>query len=79
MLMASGSKVRGRQIVNLTWNGATSSMVDIYRNGVVIATVPNTPPNSYRDSPGGHGHDTYTYQVCNAGTNTCSNQATVTF
>ena len=27
----------------------------------------------------GRGHATYTYQVCNAGTQTCSNQVTVTF
>jgi serine protease len=33
----------------------------------------------YTDSIGGHGHATYTYQVCNAGTQSCSNQATVTF
>ncbi len=78
MLTALGSKVRGQQIVDLTWNGATSGSVDIYRNNVRIATVPNTP-SSYRDFPGGHGHDTYTYQVCNAGSQTCSNQATVTF
>jgi serine protease len=77
MLMASGSKVRGRQIVDLTWNGATSSNVDIFRNGTRIVTVPNS--GAYTDSPGGRGHATYTYQVCNAGTQTCSNQATVTF
>jgi len=33
----------------------------------------------YTDSPGGRGHATYIYQVLNAGTQTCSNQATVTF
>jgi hypothetical protein len=78
MLTALGSKVRGQQIVDLTWNGATSDSVDIYRNNVIIATVPNTP-SSYRDFPGGHGHGSFTYQVCNAGSQTCSNQATVTF
>ena len=34
---------------------------------------------AYTDSPGARGHATYTYKVCNAGTQTCSNQATVTF
>jgi len=77
-LMATGSKVRGRQIVDLSWSGVTSGNLDIYRNGVVIATVPNTP-SSYRDFPGGHGHDTYIYKVCNQGSQTCSNQVTVTF
>ena len=75
MLTASGSKVQGREVVNLSWTGATGS-VDIYRNGRVIATVNG---NSYTDSTGVRGHGSFTYQVCNARTNTCSNQATVTF
>jgi serine protease len=78
MLTARGSKVRGQQIVDLTWNGATSASVDIYRDNVKIATVSNTP-SSYRDFPGGHGHDIYTYKVCEMGIQTCSNQVTVTF
>ena len=76
-LTARGYKVHGRQRVDLAWSGATSSKVDIYRNGTRIVTVPNN--GAYTDSPGGRGHDTYTYQVCNAGTQTCSNQATVRF
>ena len=63
--------------MDLSWNGATSSNVDIYRNGPILVTVPNT--GSYTDSTGQKGHATFTYQVCNAGTNTCSNQTTVTF
>jgi hypothetical protein len=66
--------------VDLSWSGATSSNVDIYRNGGVIATVPNVPNgNSYTDSTGTRGHASFTYQVCEAGTQTCSNNATVTF
>jgi hypothetical protein len=76
-LTGRGYKVHGRQTVDLAWSGATSSNVDIYRNGTRIVTVPNT--GAYTDSPGGRGHATYTYQVCNAGTQTCSNQLTVTF
>ena len=34
---------------------------------------------SYTDRTGQKGHATFTYKVCNAGTNTCSNQATVIF
>jgi hypothetical protein len=78
MLTASGRKVRGIDTVDLFWSGATGSNVDIYRNGVVIATVPNNP-GSYTDSTGQRGHATFTYKVCEAGTNTCSNQVTVTF
>ena len=76
-LTARGYKVQGRQTVDLSWSGATSSNVDIYRNGVLITTVPNN--GFYTDRIGARGHGTYTYQVCEAGTTTCSNQATVTF
>ena len=76
-LTARGYKVRGRHTVDLSWTGATSSNVDIYRNGVLIVTTLND--RFYTDSPGGHGHATYTYKVCNAGSQTCSNQVTVTF
>jgi hypothetical protein len=76
-LTAHGYKVQGRHQVDLAWSGATSNNVDIYRNGTRIVTVPNN--GAYTDSTGGHGHATYTYKVCNAGTQTCSNQVTVTF
>jgi outer membrane protein assembly factor BamB len=76
-LTARGYKVHGRQAVNLSWTGATSGNVDIYRNGVRIVTTLND--GFYTDSPGGRSHATYTYQVCNAASQTCSNQATVRF
>jgi hypothetical protein len=63
--------------VDLSWTGATSSNVDIYRNDVLIVTTLNE--GFYTDSPGGRGPATYTYQVCNADSQSCSNQATVTF
>ena len=63
--------------MDLSWTGATSSNVDIYRNGVLIVTTLND--RFYTDSPGGGGHATYTHKVCDAGSQTCSNQVTVTF
>jgi hypothetical protein len=63
--------------VDRSWSGAGSPNVDIYRNDVVVATTAND--GFYIESPGGRGHATYTYKVCQAGTQTCSNQATVTF
>jgi hypothetical protein len=63
--------------VDLSWSGASSTNVDIYRNGVVIVTTPND--GFYTDPVGGRGRATYTYRVCEAGTGTCSNNATVTF
>jgi hypothetical protein len=77
-LTASGRKVHGFDTVDLSWSGATSASVDIYRNGVIIATVPNTP-SSYTDNTGQKGRATFTYQVCEAGTQNCSNQVTVRF
>jgi subtilisin family serine protease len=76
-LSAATSKVGGINTVQLNWGGATSNNVDVYRNAVLITTVPNT--GAYSDSTGDSGRARYTYQVCEAGTQTCSNQATVTF
>jgi hypothetical protein len=77
-LSARGYKVQGRQAVDLSWNGASSNNIDIYRNGVLITTVPNIP-GFYTDQIGARGKGTYTYRVCNAGTQNCSNQITVRF
>jgi serine protease len=63
--------------VDLSWSGATSANVDIYRNGVFLRTVPNTSP--YTDSTGNKGRATFTYKVCEAGTQNCSNEVTVRF
>ena len=76
-LTARGYKVHGLQTVDLSWTGATSSSIDVYRNGLLVATVPNN--RLYTDHPNGRGHATYTYTVCEAGTGNCSNQVTVTF
>jgi hypothetical protein len=77
-LIARGYKVQGRQMVDLSWNGATSNSIDIYRNNVLIATVPNIP-GFYTDNIGVRGKGTYTYRVCGAGTQNCSSQVTVRF
>ena len=76
-LLARGYLVSGRRRADLSWSGATSNRVDIYRNGALIATPRNN--GFYTDRIGGPPPGTFTYQVCNRGTNTCSNQATVTF
>jgi hypothetical protein len=77
-LRASGRRVQGRHTVDLSWSGATSANIDIYRDGVVVATVPNT--GSYKDFIGARGGNVrYTYKVCEAGTQNCSNEVTVRF
>ena len=77
MLTANGYLVNGRRRADLSWTGATSNRVDIYRNGALLVRTRND--GFYTDRIGGSGPGSFTYQVCNAGTNTCSNQATVTF
>jgi hypothetical protein len=76
-LSARGYKVQGRQRADLSWSGATSTNVDVYRNNALITTTAND--GFYTDIIGGRGHATYTYRVCEAGSQTCSNQVTVTF
>jgi hypothetical protein len=77
LLQASGRKVGGINTVRLRWSGATSSNIDVYRDGIVVATVPNT--GGHTDSTGDAGQARYTYKVCEAGTSTCSNEVTVRF
>lgn len=76
-LEVGGSKVRGRWVSALSWSGTTASQIDVYRDGSRIATVSNS--GAYSDETGLRGSATLTYQVCNAGTSTCSNEASVTF
>jgi hypothetical protein len=76
-LSASPRKIGGIDTVRLSWSGAISSNIDVYRDGNVIATVPNT--DSYTDSTGVSGRASFTYMVCEAGTQTCSNEVTVRF
>jgi len=76
-LRASGRKVGGINTVRLTWSGATSNNIDVYRNSVLLTTVPNT--GTYTDSTGDTGRARYTYKVCEAGTSSCSNDVTVRF
>ena len=58
--------------------GAHSPNIDIYRNNALIATQPNDP-GVYIDSTGDTGRAQYRYKVCEAGTQTCSNEVLVRF
>ncbi|WP_223669951.1 S8 family serine peptidase [Kangiella shandongensis] len=76
-LSANGYKVKGRHTIDLAWSGATSTNVDIYRDGQLIATVANS--GGYTDSTNNRGQGSYSYQVCEEGNSTCSGEVTVTF
>jgi len=73
-LSARGRRVQGRHTVDLTRSGANSADIDIYRDGVVINN------GAYEDFIGVRGGNArYTYKVCEAGTQNCSNEGTVRF
>jgi subtilisin family serine protease len=70
-------KVRGRQYADLSWSGTTSTYVDVYRDGSVVIITEND--GFYTDVTGGRGGGSAIYQVCEAGTTTCSNEVTATW
>ncbi|HSB11711.1 MAG TPA: VCBS repeat-containing protein [Blastocatellia bacterium] len=76
-LTLSTRMTKQARLVDLKWSGASGSSVDIYRNGSRVATVSNT--GSYIDQLDKRAKGTFTYKVCAAGTQTCSNQAAVSF
>ena len=70
-------KVRAQKYADLTWSGATSANVDVYRDGSKVATTSND--GAYSDGPLGKDIRSATYQVCEAGASTCSNFVEVTW
>jgi len=77
-LTAEGYKARGGlQKVDLSWTGATSSNVDVFRNGVFIDTTAND--GSFTDNINLRGRGTYIHQVCESRVDICSNETTTVF
>ncbi|MFQ5803561.1 MAG: PKD domain-containing protein [Candidatus Methylomirabilales bacterium] len=81
-LSAVGIKEKRFRRADLHWNGPTSPSIDIYRNGSKITTTANDGAHTDTINQKGKGKKggqaAYTYQVCEEGTSTCSNEATVT-
>jgi Matrixin len=77
VLSARGYKIKGLQAADLTWSGAVSASVDLYRDGVRLTTTVND--GSQTDAINRKGSGTYKYRVCEAGGSTCSNDVTVVF
>ena len=71
------AEIASKSRVRLTWSGATSTHIDVYRDAVLIVTTAND--GSYTDSTGDSGRAHYKYWVCEAGTSTCSNNARARF
>ncbi len=74
-LTARGYKVKGSARTDLTWAGATTTSVDLFRNSVKITT----PNDGAHTDVIGKVSGTFIYRLCNAGTTTCSPNASVTF
>ena len=76
VLEATARIVRNKAYADLVWSGATGTDVDVYRDGVLRTTTPND--GAYTDNLS-KLRGTFTYKVCESGTSTCSNEASVTF
>lgn len=75
-LSANGHKERGAHVIDLDWSGTSGVSVNVKRDGATIVTLTSA---SYVDRTGNKGGRSYVYQVCLAGTSTCSNSVTVAF
>jgi PKD repeat protein len=71
---ARGYKQNGAQKVNLSWNAASGTSFDVYRDGARIASLQGF---SYTDTVTGRG--SFTYKVCVSADSVCSNAASVSF
>jgi PKD repeat protein len=68
----------GLEKADLTWSpSGTSVNVDVRRNSALLTTTADD--GAYTDNINKRGAGSYTYQVCEAGTSTCSNVVTITF
>jgi subtilisin len=77
-LSGSGYLVSAYQYTGLTWSGATTATVDIYRDGSLIVNTEND--GFYTDSIGIKGRGTHTYRLCDASsTEHCSETITITY
>lgn len=76
-LTASGTTTGKGPKTSLSWSGATGTNVDIFRNGAKLTTTANDGAHTDQLAKGTTG--TFTYKICNVGTTTCSNDASVTY
>lgn len=75
-LTVNDRQVRTNKYADLTWNGATSTNVDVFRNSTRVTTTAND--GAYTDKPP-KTLTSATYKVCEEGTSICSNSATVSW
>ncbi len=76
ILVVTARAAGPNRFADLTWSGAASVNVDVYRGDDVVATTPND--GAYTDKPP-KTTTSAKYKVCEAGTQVCSNEATATW
>jgi hypothetical protein len=70
----TADKDKGQHLVIVEWSGAAGP-VDIWRDGGLVQEGVGSGSGSYPDATGNRGGITYTYRVCEAGSNTCTEQS----
>lgn len=70
-----GYKVKGAHHADLTWSGAGSTEVDVHVDGALHTTTGNDGAHTWSSTVKGGG--SHTFQVCEAGSATCSVEAVV--
>ena len=74
---SNNGTIKGKVQISLAWSGGAAA-VDVYRGtSKVKSAIANT--GTTVDAVKVRGSGSFTYKVCNAGTTTCSNNATVNY
>ncbi|MEJ8566787.1 PKD domain-containing protein [Elongatibacter sediminis] len=76
-LQVSGDKYRGTKSATLTWGGALSGFVEIWRDGALLITTEND--GEYVDNDVHNKTKSASYRVCETGSVNCSDSVDVTF
>jgi subtilisin family serine protease len=76
-LTAAGYKVKGINVVDLSWTGLRSINVDIYRNNALLLTTNND--GNHTDSINAKGGGSYSYVVCEQNSSVCTSTASIVF
>jgi hypothetical protein len=77
VLSATQKVIGGSVMITLAWSGASGTMVDIYRNNVLLTVTTND--GSYYDIVKKTKGRSYAYKVCERNSANCSNEVTLTF
>lgn len=76
-LTGQSGKNKGFWVASLSWSGATSGQVDVYRQSEILLSTPNS--GSYTDVTSFKGGGSLTYKICEAGTTVCSGDLILSF